>query len=201
MACAILIPWSGIEPLPSAVEAQNLNHWTSRQVCQQFIHSVKLKVCTLWSPSPHFPTLTPGNHHSPFCFYMYNGIAFNRTISVRKTWIRDCYFMSLVSFLNSSLNVWEMMWWESSLCSVPSRSPKPQSKSWEIYQTDFNSGTFYKMPNCYPTKLSRPPRTREVLENVTDQSSLRRNDWPVTCYLYSLCGILGEKKNAWFRKN
>ena len=141
----------------------------------------------------------PGNHHSTFCFY--NRIAFNRTISFRKTWIRECYFMSLASFFNSSLNVWEMMWWGSSLCGVPSQSPKPRSKSGEIHQTDFNSGTFYQTPNYSPTKLSRLPRTREVLENVTDQSSLRRNDWPVTCYLYSLSGILGEKKNAWSRKN
>ena len=28
----ILVPWPGIEPVPSAVEAWNLNHWTTREV-------------------------------------------------------------------------------------------------------------------------------------------------------------------------
>ena len=30
-ACKILLPRPGIEPLPLAVEAQNPNHWTSRE--------------------------------------------------------------------------------------------------------------------------------------------------------------------------
>ena len=82
---------------------------------------------------------------------------------------------------------------QSLWCSFPeSKAPVQIRRN----TPDFNSGTFYQTPNYSPTKLSRPPRTREVLENVTDQSSLRRNDWPVTCYLYSLSGILGEKKNA-----
>ena len=33
-ACRILVPWLGIKPLPSAVEVQNLNHWTARKVPQ-----------------------------------------------------------------------------------------------------------------------------------------------------------------------
>ena len=32
MACRILVPQPGIEPMPSAVEARNLNHWTAREV-------------------------------------------------------------------------------------------------------------------------------------------------------------------------
>ena len=31
MACGILVPRPGIEPVPPAVEAQSLNHLTSRE--------------------------------------------------------------------------------------------------------------------------------------------------------------------------
>ena len=31
-ACGILVPWSGIEPVPPAVEMQILNHWITREV-------------------------------------------------------------------------------------------------------------------------------------------------------------------------
>ena len=31
-ACRILVPQSGIEPVPPAIEAQVLNHWTAREV-------------------------------------------------------------------------------------------------------------------------------------------------------------------------
>ena len=31
-ACGISVPWPGIEPVPPAVEAQSLNHWTTREV-------------------------------------------------------------------------------------------------------------------------------------------------------------------------
>ena len=31
-ACGILVPWPGIEPMPPAVDAQSLNHWTAREV-------------------------------------------------------------------------------------------------------------------------------------------------------------------------
>ena len=30
-ACGILVPWPGIEPVPSAVKAQSPNHWTARE--------------------------------------------------------------------------------------------------------------------------------------------------------------------------
>ena len=32
MACRILVPRPGIEPVPPAVEVQSLNHWTAREV-------------------------------------------------------------------------------------------------------------------------------------------------------------------------
>ena len=31
-ACGILFPQPGVEPNPPAVEAQSLNHWTTREV-------------------------------------------------------------------------------------------------------------------------------------------------------------------------
>ena len=31
-ACGILVPRPGIEPVPPAVEARSLNHWTTREV-------------------------------------------------------------------------------------------------------------------------------------------------------------------------
>ena len=30
-ACEILVPWPGIEPVPPALAAQSLNHWTARR--------------------------------------------------------------------------------------------------------------------------------------------------------------------------
>ena len=33
LACGILVPQAGIEPVPPAVEARSLNHWTARNVC------------------------------------------------------------------------------------------------------------------------------------------------------------------------
>lgn len=33
-ACEIFVPWPGIEHAPSALEAQNLNHWTARGISQ-----------------------------------------------------------------------------------------------------------------------------------------------------------------------
>ena len=32
VACGILVPGPGIEPMPPAVEAWNLNHWTAKEV-------------------------------------------------------------------------------------------------------------------------------------------------------------------------
>ena len=32
MACGILVPQPGIEPIPSAVEVQSLNHWMRGEV-------------------------------------------------------------------------------------------------------------------------------------------------------------------------
>ena len=32
MACGILVPWAGIEPMTPALEVWSLNHWTTREV-------------------------------------------------------------------------------------------------------------------------------------------------------------------------
>ena len=32
VACGILVPWPGIEPVPPVTEAQSLNHWSTREV-------------------------------------------------------------------------------------------------------------------------------------------------------------------------
>ena len=37
MACGIPVPWSGVEPVLPAVEAQSLNHWTAREVPEGLI--------------------------------------------------------------------------------------------------------------------------------------------------------------------
>ena len=38
MACGILVLQPGIEPVPPAVEAWSLNHWTSREVPGNFYY-------------------------------------------------------------------------------------------------------------------------------------------------------------------
>ena len=35
-ACGMLVPWLGIKPAPPALEAQSLNHWTTREVPSSF---------------------------------------------------------------------------------------------------------------------------------------------------------------------
>ena len=36
-SCGILVPWPGIEPMPPALGAWSLNHWTAREVpCRLF---------------------------------------------------------------------------------------------------------------------------------------------------------------------
>ena len=32
VVCGVLVPWPGMEPIPAALEAQSLNHWTSKEV-------------------------------------------------------------------------------------------------------------------------------------------------------------------------
>ena len=46
-ACEIFVPQAGIEPMSPALEAQNLNHWTAREV--PFCASLRLQC---WLPFP-----------------------------------------------------------------------------------------------------------------------------------------------------
>ena len=45
-ACGILVPWPGMEPIPSTLEAWSLNHWTAREVPRKILLWVK---CIEWS--------------------------------------------------------------------------------------------------------------------------------------------------------
>ena len=40
MACGILVPQTGIDPAPLALEVQSLNHWTTREVSKAVIFVV-----------------------------------------------------------------------------------------------------------------------------------------------------------------
>lgn len=37
MACGILVPRLGVEPIPSALKVWNFNNWTSREVPENFV--------------------------------------------------------------------------------------------------------------------------------------------------------------------
>ena len=67
MACGILVPRPGIEPVSPAVEARSLNHWTSRdvpkltflkksrRVANEESLCLSLSLCLCVSPSPALP--------------------------------------------------------------------------------------------------------------------------------------------------
>ena len=42
IACRILVPQLGIKPVPHAVEAQSLNHWTTREPLPGLLRDVFL---------------------------------------------------------------------------------------------------------------------------------------------------------------
>ena len=42
VACGILVPRPGTEPVPPAVEVQSLNHWTAREVLKSTISEMKV---------------------------------------------------------------------------------------------------------------------------------------------------------------
>ena len=48
MACRILVPQPGIEPMPPAVKVQSLNHWIAREVPQS---SITKHHYLLWCPA------------------------------------------------------------------------------------------------------------------------------------------------------
>ena len=64
VACGILVPRQGNEPVPPAVEVQSLNHWTAREVPSLGSCSTQAKplVCTQWKSRTTFSPLS----YSPF---------------------------------------------------------------------------------------------------------------------------------------
>ena len=59
-ACGILAPQPGIKPLPPALEARSLNHWTTREVPGN-VNLMSLLIQTQWlqvDQSGHCPTHT-----------------------------------------------------------------------------------------------------------------------------------------------
>ena len=89
MACKILVPRPMIEPVPPAVEARSLNHWTAREVppmpfVERTIHSppTRLYLCTYWS---HLCASISG-HSIPFHWSMCPLICLDYCLD-------DCSFM------------------------------------------------------------------------------------------------------------
>ena len=56
----ILVPWPGIKLKPSALEAQNRNHWTSRERSQVCISLNKFAFILLWFTLKFFPEQSQG---------------------------------------------------------------------------------------------------------------------------------------------
>ena len=46
VACGILVPRPGVEPVPAAVEVRSLNHWTAREVPSPILKA-KFNWCVL----------------------------------------------------------------------------------------------------------------------------------------------------------
>ena len=59
-ACGILVPWTGIEPGPSAVKAWSPNHWTARKFPILFLRrDLEFWPILLFGQSYHNSILTP----------------------------------------------------------------------------------------------------------------------------------------------
>ena len=43
VACGILVPWPGMEPMILALEMQYLNHWTAREILRESILKMMLQ--------------------------------------------------------------------------------------------------------------------------------------------------------------
>ena len=51
-ACGILVPQPGIEPMPPALEAQSLNHWSAREV-PHFVGGIVERIKALGNQKSH----------------------------------------------------------------------------------------------------------------------------------------------------
>ena len=62
LACKILVPWPGIEPVSLAVEVRSPNHWTARESPLSFLHLFfsYLSPLVFWTDCHPHPTHTGG---------------------------------------------------------------------------------------------------------------------------------------------
>ena len=58
VVCEILVPQPGIKPVPSTVEAQNLNHWTTKGSPLEVIFDTFCLYCLQSKPSLVYSALT-----------------------------------------------------------------------------------------------------------------------------------------------
>ena len=109
MACRNLFPWPGIEPVPSAMEAWSLNHWTAGElpwVVIKIASSVFMCVCvhaqsclTLYDPMDCSPP--DSSVHGIFQARMLEYIAISS--SRGSSWLRDRTLISCISCIGRSL--------------------------------------------------------------------------------------------------
>ena len=58
VACGILVPWPGMEPVPPVMKVRSLNHWTTREVLDlSFMSSNSLLVTLSWAPTHQYLNL------------------------------------------------------------------------------------------------------------------------------------------------
>lgn len=50
MSCGVLVPQPGVEPEPSELEAQNLNHWTTKVGSGTGFLGIAFLVSRTWEP-------------------------------------------------------------------------------------------------------------------------------------------------------
>ena len=66
--CGILVPWPGMEPVPTVLETWSLNHWTAREVPKTLIF--KTQILDPRAASNVF--YMPENFFFPNCTYLLN---------------------------------------------------------------------------------------------------------------------------------
>ena len=69
VACRILVPWPGMEPLTLALAAQSLNHWTTRKVPMIFFHLIRI-----WFSIPQWDFQCSSYRSSPSILYLFLNI-------------------------------------------------------------------------------------------------------------------------------
>ena len=79
VACGILVPQPGIEPVPPAVKAWSLNHWTTREVLLfNYLHLTEFYVALVWASNFGFRFKEPIQLVTPrHCSEIMCGQSFN----------------------------------------------------------------------------------------------------------------------------